>query len=103
LTVARGGRHDYRSHHPAASDVALVIEVSDSTLTTDRLKGRVYARAGIAQYWIVNLGESSIEVYTQPQPDAGYSSCQVFRAGDELRLVIDGQACGGLAVSALLA
>ena len=46
----------------------LVVEVADTSLAKDRLrKGGLYARAGIADYWIVNLVDCVVEVYRQPQ------------------------------------
>ena len=57
LTIVRGDRGAYRRRHPVASEVALVVEVSDTSLDTDRIKGKTYGSAGIAQYWIVDLDE----------------------------------------------
>ena len=69
--IARGGRGDSFRGHPLAADLALVIEVSNSTLGTDRtLKLRSYARAGIPVYWIVNLIDRQVEVHTDPDPAA---------------------------------
>jgi Uma2 family endonuclease len=60
-------RNRRRLAHPVPSEVALVIEVSDSTLADDcRIKGRLYASASIERYWIINLVDRRIEVYTQP-------------------------------------
>jgi len=85
LAIVRGSRGDYRDHHPDASDVALVVEVSDTSLTTDRLKGRTYARAGIPEYWIVNLVDRRVGVYrhaagsTRSTPQAeSYTHCDTF-------------------------
>jgi Uma2 family endonuclease len=83
LTIVRGQRLDYRDRHPAAGDVVLVIEVSDATLERDRtIKQRIYARAGIAIYWILNLRDRQLEVYTHPtnqaDSEAQYQQCQVF-------------------------
>ena len=63
------GRHaDYRHAHPARA--ALIIEVAESSLAFDRTqKGSLYARAGIADYWIVNLEDRIVEVYRDPGPD----------------------------------
>ena len=75
LTVVRGQVDDYPDRHPSAADVALVVEVSDSTLVYDRgIKRRIYARAGIAEYWIVK-GTSS-ETFG---PQAG-SLCHVAKS-----------------------
>jgi Uma2 family endonuclease len=57
----------YESRHPRPEDVYLLIEVSDSTLLTDREeKLPIYAKGGIPEVWIVNLPERVIEVYTAP-------------------------------------
>ena len=63
----RGRLQDYIDRHPGPGDVRLVGEVADSTLNSDRVrKGRIYARDGIPEYWIVNLQELQVEVYTEP-------------------------------------
>jgi Uma2 family endonuclease len=65
--VVPGTPRDHRSDHPASA--ALVVEVSDPSLPTDRgLKASLYASAGISEYWILNLVENSLEVYRDPQP-----------------------------------
>jgi Uma2 family endonuclease len=70
LAVVPGSFRDYRSAHP--SRPALVVEVAESSLLLDREhKGSLYARAGLADYWIVNLSERRLEIYREPAPDAG--------------------------------
>jgi Uma2 family endonuclease len=65
LAVVRGRPKGYLREHP--SSPVLVVEVADTSLATDRLrKGGLYARAGIAEYWIVNLRGNVLEVYRQP-------------------------------------
>lgn len=67
LVVAPGGPGDYRESHPALP--ALVIEVAESSLDFDRLlKGSLYARAAVPDYWIVNLIGRVVEVYRNPAP-----------------------------------
>jgi Uma2 family endonuclease len=104
--VVRGGERSFDSHHPGAADTAVVIEVADSTLTGDRAdKGRVYAKAGIREYWIVNLADSQIEVYTLPSGPGvtpGYGSRQDYPAGSAVPLVLDGQQVGSLLASDIL-
>jgi Uma2 family endonuclease len=81
LALLRPRPDDYAAHHPVPADVLLVIEVSDTTLRDDRrIKGPLYARAGIAEYWIVNLVDNVLEVYRRPGPD-GYDERQVLRPG----------------------
>ncbi len=67
VAVILGCTEDYRGANPPASAVSLVVEIAGTTLGHDRdAKGRIYARAGIPAYWLVNLVDSVIEVYTQP-------------------------------------
>lgn len=62
----------YATSHPAPPDVLLLIEVSDTTLQADRMiKGEAYARAGIREYWIINLKQRKIEVHLEPDVDGG--------------------------------
>lgn len=69
VAVVAGSFDDYKSKHP--STAVLVVEVSDSTLLQDRTaKAGVYARAGIEEYWIVNLPDNVLEVHRQPAPMA---------------------------------
>lgn len=96
VVVVRGNQRDYVDHHPMPQDVALVIEVADATLQRDRtLKKRLYARAGIPSYWIVNLVNKQVEVYseasgTSNNPD--YAQRQDYRVGDSITLRFsDGQ------------
>jgi len=63
--VVPGAPRDYRGGHPTGP--ALVVEVADDSLLRDRArKGSLYARAGIADYWILDLREAVLEVYREP-------------------------------------
>src|SRR5262249_6262908 len=65
VTVVRGAPRDYLRDHPSAP--ALVVEVAHVSLRVDRIiKARLYARAGIEEYWIVNLVDRVLEVYRAP-------------------------------------
>ncbi len=69
VAVVPGGPRDYLADHPARP--ALVIEVADSSVLLDRHhKGSAYARAGLPDYWIVNLVDRQVEVYRRPGTDA---------------------------------
>ncbi|GAX45081.1 hypothetical protein NIES4075_61010 [Tolypothrix sp. NIES-4075] len=71
VVIARGRDEDYLAHHPYAEDILLVIEISDSTLTYDQTtKLKLYAEAGIDDYWIVNLNARQLERYNQPYQNA---------------------------------
>jgi Uma2 family endonuclease len=66
ITITRGAPDDY-TEHPTEHDVLLVMEISDSTLTFDRgLKSEVYAEAGIAEYWILDINARTLEVRREP-------------------------------------
>ena len=68
IAVVRGSLADYRHAHPARP--ALIVEVAEASLRFDRIeKGSLYARAGIVDYWIVNLVDRVLEVYREPGAD----------------------------------
>jgi Uma2 family endonuclease len=68
LVTVPGRPADYRDAHPTRP--ALAVEIADSSLAFDRdAKGSLYARAGIQDYWIVNLVDRVLEVYRDPAPD----------------------------------
>jgi Uma2 family endonuclease len=70
LAVVRGEWRDFVAGPPSTAE--LVIEVSDSTLAFDQgTKANLYARAGIAEYWIINLPERVLEVRRRPDPARG--------------------------------
>jgi Uma2 family endonuclease len=105
-TVVRGGAADYEKRHPVSADVGLAIEVGDSSLLRDqRDKTRIYARGNIPIYWIVNLVDRRVEVYTQPSgptADPAYGSFRIYQSGDSIPLVLDGNPVGTIPVSDLL-
>ncbi|MBE9039230.1 Uma2 family endonuclease [Oscillatoriales cyanobacterium LEGE 11467] len=83
FTIARNCDDSYLSHHPYPEDIILVIEIADSSLDYDRqVKLPLYAEAGIAEYWIVNLFDRQLEVYRQPYQKTNggfnYSQQQIF-------------------------
>ncbi|MGA2174865.1 MAG: Uma2 family endonuclease [Verrucomicrobiota bacterium] len=83
LMLLNPAADDYTSRHPGPEDVFLLIEVSDSTLESDReVKLPAYGRAGIAEVWIVNLVNGTLEVYREPH-FTGYGSSKILNAGDQ--------------------
>ncbi len=83
VRILRGEIEDYDGRAiEATKDVALVVEVSDTTLAFDRrTKVRLYAHHGISEYWIVNLRERTLEVRRRPFGE-DYAETVVYR-GDE--------------------
>ncbi len=82
VAVVPGSARDYREAHPATA--LLVVEVADSTLEYDReRKGTVYAAAGIADYWVVNLVDHWLEVYRDPR-EGQYLSTRRYLPGDHI-------------------
>ena len=75
--MVRGTPRDYRRRYPEAADAALVVEVSLSSLDKDRAMAEIYAAGGIPVYWIVNVDDGQVEVYSDPGP-AGYRSHEVL-------------------------
>jgi Uma2 family endonuclease len=106
ICVARGSDADYTTHHPGPTDVGLAVEVAESSLDTDQTdKARIYAREGIATYWIVNLVDRWVEARTAPSGPAtnpAYGQLQTFGPGTSLPLILDGVPLGQLAVDDLL-
>ncbi len=101
VALARGSIDDYESSHPEPSDIAMVVEVSDTTVAKDRRRRRTYGPAGIPVYWIVNLATRRVEVYTGPSPD-GYAQRVDYAPGEFIPLMIDGETVGQVPVDEIL-
>ncbi len=99
--VVRGGIRDYSARHPGPADVALVVEVADSSLDDDRKQAEVYGRAGIPVYWIINLIDRQVEVYSNPGA-SGYQSLEVLVPPHVLTVMIDGVEVGEIPVADML-
>ena len=63
---ARESIRDYSARHPGPADLALAVEVADSSLEEDRMQVDIYGRAGIPLYWIINLIDRQVEVIRTP-------------------------------------
>jgi Uma2 family endonuclease len=92
IAIVKDALDMYVDRPPMPNMVSLVVEVADASLTLDRrVKGRVYARAGLSVYWLLNLVDSELEVYSRtsgPVPMPGYQEKRVYRAEDKLSLVV---------------
>ncbi len=107
LSIARGTRHTFAQRHPGLGEMVLVAEVADSSLNRDRTwKKRIYARAGIPVYWIINLVDDQIEVFvdaTGPEKTpASYGEPQIYSRDSVIPVVIDAVKVGDLSVNDIL-
>ena len=86
ISVVPGSFRDYPRDHPGRA--VLIVEVAESSLSLDRaMKGSLYARAHVPDYWIVNLVDRTLEVHRDPTPDGAarhgwrYTAVTTLRAG----------------------
>lgn len=84
VALVAGSHRDYSQRHPTTA--LLVVEISDWSLHQDRLtKAPIYASAGIAEYWIVNLAERSVEILRDPDPARGrYGSLRIASEAERI-------------------
>lgn len=99
--VVRGEIRDYTLRSPEPADIAVVVEVADSSLALDRKLGRIYSSAGIPVYWILNLVDRQLEVHSDPGP-TGYRAERVFKTGDMVPLEIDGREIARIAAAEMM-
>jgi Uma2 family endonuclease len=84
LVLVPGTRFDYQTEHPTATTALLVVEVADTSIRFDRGRKReAYARAGIRDYWVLNLPKRRIEVHRDPA-GSRYRSVTVYQEGDTI-------------------
>lgn len=91
LAIARNRPDDYLSAHPSPTDILLLIEIADSSLSYDQqVKLPLYAQAGIVNYWLFNLQEECLEAYSEPyqniQGSFGYRRKLIFLANESVNL-----------------
>jgi Uma2 family endonuclease len=104
IAIVRGKARDYGALNrpPDASEITLVIEIADSNLARDRTdKLAAYSSGGIPVYWIVNLIDDQIEVYTDPSL-VGYQRRDDFKTGQNVPVLVNGGEQGRIAVADLL-
>ncbi len=101
LVIVRGAPRDYLARYPEPADAALVVEVSYTSPDEDRAMADIYGAGGIPAYWIVNLVDGQVEVYSDPGPD-GYRTHEVLAPGHLLHMVVDGVEIGEIAVADIL-
>jgi Uma2 family endonuclease len=105
VVVVPGPESAYDRRHPSSDEIALLVEVADTTLQRDReMKGGLYAAARVPVYWIVNLPERCVEVYTRPRGGRtpAYRQRDVYGLEDTIPLVVAGTEIARLPVRELL-
>ena len=100
-SVVRGEILDYSQRDPDSHEIALAIEVADSRLREARDLIPVYGGGGIAVYWIVNLVDRQVEVYSRPGKN-GYKSRKDIKPGQQVPVTIGGRKLRPIAVDDLL-
>jgi len=86
ITVLKPRADFYAGAHPQSDDILLAIEVADTSVRYDReVKGPLYARSGIVEFWLVDLLHETVEVFRQPQADT-YGFSRVSKRGERLSI-----------------
>jgi Uma2 family endonuclease len=105
IAAVRGTARRYARAHPKPRDIGMLVEVAESSLAEDReRKGRIYARARIPVYWIINLVEGILEVYTQPRgrKKPRYTERHDYLPEDKVPFVLDGKEVARIPVRDLM-
>jgi Uma2 family endonuclease len=106
IAIVLGDLRAFAARHPGPTDIGFVVEVAESSLDTDRIeKGRIYARAAIPVYWIINLVDRQVEVYSDPDPRStppAYRRRETYLPGQSVPLVLKGQAIAQVAAQDFL-
>lgn len=106
VIILRGSRYAYTTRLARGDDVALLVEVADTSYAKDSgPKLRRYATSRIPVYWIVDLNRRLVEVRTRPfgkGKNAGYARCDIYQQDDSVPVELDGQEVGRVAVADLL-
>ncbi|AFZ25335.1 hypothetical protein Cylst_3172 [Cylindrospermum stagnale PCC 7417] len=81
IAVVKVNPFDYADHHPTTAEVYLIIEVADSSFKYDcDIKGKIYAQAGIRDYWVLDVNKRQLHVFREPTQQ-GYQSEVIFAEG----------------------
>ena len=105
--VVRGSRKGYRDIAPTSTDVRVVVEIASSVPDIERKDlARIYARAGIPEYWLVDSVGRNVEVYTHPSgpiDSPHYGKRDTYPVGLSIPVVLDGVSVGTVAVAEVMA
>ena len=84
VAVLRGSYDEFKRRHPRGEESILVAEVAYTSLVIDRAKARVYAKACVPVYWLIDVTGRRIEVHEDPQQDGRYGLVTILKPGDTL-------------------
>ena len=85
IAIVKARADHYKSAHPTPKDVLVVIEVVDSSADFDNtVKAKLYGKAGIPEYWIVEIEEACVRVFTEPSKQ-GYRTIKEYHRGDKVK------------------
>ena len=102
VTLARGEEEIYDDRHPGPADLGVLMEVGDSSVMTDRrYKGMLYAKARVPEFWLINLIDRKIEVYTKPRNGKFLKKVE-YLEGQSVPLILDGKKIAEIPVSELM-
>ena len=106
VCVVRGTKRSYLRRHPGPADIGLLVEIANTSRDRDLIdKARIYAHAGIPWYWVVNLIDNRVDVFSSPSgPTAGPTFAQKveYHIGGAIPLTLDGAVVGSILVRDLL-
>jgi Uma2 family endonuclease len=84
LAIVRDTVLNYGDHHPRPEEIELVVEVADSTLKQDcEIKDKLYAQAGITDYWVLDINSHQLHVFRNPTP-TGYTNHLILTEPNEI-------------------
>lgn len=105
IVIVPEPEEQYDEKRPIPRQIAILAEVADSSLKFDQQdKLRIYAVSGVAVYWIVNLIDRRVEVYTQPRggKNPAYRARQDYGPNDKVPVTLAGKAIGSIPVREIL-
>ncbi|GBO55151.1 hypothetical protein APA_3201 [Pseudanabaena sp. lw0831] len=86
IAVVRFDDHEYSFRHPEVSDIYLLIEVADWTISKDRKqKARIYGKNQVLEYWILDLQNRQVYIFRQPE-DGSYREELILSSNDSLAM-----------------
>ena len=106
FVIAYGPKETYYTRHPGPSDIKIIIEVTDTSRFSDRIKKlQYYAEAQLPEYWIVNIPELRVEVYTEPtygDDTFSYGARHDYSLDESVPVTLDSILIGSLPVRDIL-